>query len=131
MSPFNLPSGWGNQQLTILSLDRDRARFQRRWHLPHALGPIDGKHICTREERSNVFQSMVPLGLVGVDYMFTWLDIAATGSSSDSQIFLYRDLRRKVEDNVICFPQAETLVDHGSQVEYFIVGNDASPSEPG
>ena len=56
---------------------------------------------------------------------FIWFDIAVPGSSSNSQIFLYSDPSSKMADNTIGFPQAESLLG------YFIIGDDAFPSEPG
>ena len=70
------------------------------------------------------FHSLVLMGLVDTDYKFIWFDIAACGSSSDSQIFLYNDLRQKIEDNTLAFPLKESLVDHGPQVQYFFVGDE-------
>ena len=53
--------------------------------------------------------------------------IAAAESSFNSWIFLYSDLRQKIEDNTTGFPLAELLVDHGPQVEYSIISNGTFP----
>ena len=108
--------------------------FRERRNLPHALGTIDEKHIhirCFRLEPFNYkgFHSMVLLAVVDADYKFIWFDIAALVLSSDNQIFLYSNLRQNIKDNTFGFPQAESLVDHGPQVEYFIIKD--NPSEPG
>ena len=93
----------------------------------------DRKHIptnCPRWKGSNYFNtkgfhSLVLIALVDADKKFIWFDIDTPWSSSDSHIFPYSDLRRKIEDNTTGFPQAKSLVDQGPQMEYFIVGDDA------
>ena len=80
-------------------------RFRKRWNLHHALGIMDGKHIpirCLRKGGGSLYFNykgspfLVLLGLVDVDYNFIWFNIISCGSSSDSQIFLYSDLRQKI-----------------------------------
>ena len=55
------------------------------------------------------------------------LTLLPLGLSSDSQIFLYNDLKQKIKANTFGFPQAGSLLDHGPQVEYLIMGDDAFP----
>ena len=107
--------------------------FHQRWNIPHALGAMDGKHIpirCPRQGGSlyhnyNSFHSIVLLALVDGDYKFLWVDLGATGPSSDAQIFMHSDLRHKIEDGTIGFPESESLVDDRPKVNYFILGDDA------
>ena len=61
------------------------------------------------------------------DYKFLRVDLGAAGSSSDAQIFKHADLRHKIEDGTIGFPENESLVDDGPKVHYFILGDDAFP----
>ena len=49
------------------------------------------------------------------------MDLGAAGSSSDVQIFKHSDLRHKIEDGIIGFPENEPLVDDGPKVNYFIL----------
>ena len=55
------------------------------------------------------------------------MDLGAAGSSSDAQIFKHSDLRHKIEDDSISFPESESLVDDGPKMNYFILGDDAFP----
>ena len=48
-------------------------------------------------------------------------------SSSDAQIFKHSDLRYKIKDDTIGFPESESLVDDGPKVNYFILEDDAFP----
>ena len=106
--------------------------FRRRWNIPHAL---DGKHIpirCPRWGGSlyhnyKGFHSIVFLALVDGDYKFLWVDLGAAGSSSDAQIFKHSDLRHKIEDGTIGFPESESPVDDGPKVNYFILEDNAFP----
>ena len=105
------------------------------WNIPHALGALDGKHIpirCPRWGGSlyhnyKGFHLIVLLALVDGDYKFLWVDLGAAGSSSDAQIFKHSDLRHKIGDGTISFPESESLVDDGPKVNYFILGDDAFP----
>ena len=70
---------------------------------------------------------IVLLALVDGDCKFLWVDLGAAGSSFDAQIFKHSDLRHKIEDGTIGFPESESLVDDGPKVNYFILGDDAFP----
>ena len=67
------------------------------------------------------------MALVDGDYQFLWVDVGAVGSSSDGQIFKHSELRQKLEDGTIGFPEAAPLVPDGPLVNYFILGDDAFP----
>ena len=92
--------------------------FCQRWNIPHALGALDGKHIpirCPRRGDSlyhnyKGFHPIVLLALVDRDYKFLWVDLGAAGSSSNVQIFKHSDLRHKIEDSTIGFPESESLL---------------------
>ena len=73
------------------------------------------------------FHSIVLMALVDGDYQFLWVDVGAAVSSSDGQIFKHSELRQKLEDGNIGFPEAAPLVLDGPLVNYFILGDDAFP----
>ena len=70
-------------------------RFRNRWNVPHAVGALDGKHITIKKPKksgSEYFNfkgyfSLVLLALVDADYEFLWVNMGASGSSSDAQVF--------------------------------------------
>ena len=109
--------------------------FHWRWNIPHALGALAGKHFPIRYPRHGGilyhnykgFHSIVLLALVDGDYKFLWVDMEAAGSSSDAKIFKHSDLRHKIEDSSIGFPESESLFADGSKVNFFILGDDAFP----
>ena len=50
--------------------------------------------------------------------------MGAAGSTSDAQIFKHNDLRHKIEDGSIGFPDNESLVIGGPKVNFFLLGDD-------
>ena len=68
--------------------------FRVKWHVPHALWAIDGKHVAikcpshtgTRYYNYKGFYSIIMLALVDADYKYLWLDVGANGGCSDAQL---------------------------------------------
>ena len=79
-------------------------RFRNRWNGPHAVGPIDGKHIAIKKPKKSSneyfhyrgYFSLVLLALVDADYKSLWVNVGSSGSSSDAQIFSCRKLKRRI-----------------------------------
>ena len=108
--------------------------FCWRWNFPHALGALDGRHIPIRCQgggsifrNSKGFHSIVLLARVDGDSKFLWVDMGAAGSTSDAQIFKQTDLRHKIEDGSISFPDSESLGTGGPKVNFFFLRDDAFP----
>ena len=59
------------------------------------------------------------------DSKFLWVDMGAAGSTSDDQIFKHTNLRHKIEDGGIGFPDSESLGIGGPKVNFFILEDDA------
>ena len=101
------PEGWKELE----------AEFRLRWNVPHALGALDGKHVAIRKPPKSGslyhnykgFFSIVLMALVDAEYRFRWVDVGTEGSCSDAQIFSHSQLREKIEDGSIGFPQAEPI----------------------
>ena len=55
------------------------------------------------------------------------MDVGAARSTSDVQIFKHTDLRHKIEDGSISFPDSESLGIGGRKVNFFLLGDDAFP----
>ena len=107
--------------------------FRWRWNFPHALGALDGRNIPIRCQQaggslfrnSKGFHSIVLLVLVDGDSKFLWVDMGAAGSISDAQIFKHTDLRHKIEDGSIGFPDSESLGIGGPKVNFFLLRDNA------
>ena len=113
--------------------------FRRRWDILHALGVLDGKHIpiISLQGGGNLyynykgFHSIVLLALVDGDYKFLWVEVGAAGSSSDARIFKHCNLRHKIEEGSIGFPESESLGIGGPKVNFSSSGTTPPPSSSG
>ena len=68
---------------------------------------------------------MVLLALVNADYKFLWVNMGASGSSSDAQIFNRSKLKRRIENGRLGLPPPEPLGPGGPEVHYFLLGDNA------
>ncbi|CAH1998538.1 unnamed protein product [Acanthoscelides obtectus] len=108
--------------------------FENRWNFPHCLGAIDGKHILIQSPMnsgSDFFNykhtfSVVMMGLVDANYMFTYVDVGCQGRISDGGVFRNTVLGRKLEENRLMLPNDETLPNHTQTTfPYVFVADDA------
>ena len=98
---------------------------------PPWISALDGRHISIRCPQGGGslfhnckgFHSIVLLALVDGDSKFLWVDMGAAGSTSDEQIFKHKNLRHKIEDGCIGFPDSESLGIGGPKVSFFIFGD--------
>ena len=107
--------------------------FRLRWNVPHAIGALDGKHVRIKKPPKSGslyhnykgFFSVILMALVDAEYRFRWVDIGTEGSCSDAQIFNISELRNKIEDGSVGFPEAEPIEPDGPDIPYFILVDDA------
>ena len=107
-------------------------RFRNRWNVSHPVGSLDGKHIAIKKPKksgSEYFNykgyfSLVLLALVDADYKFLWVNVGASGSSSDAQIFNRSKLKRRIESGTLGLPPPEPLGPGGPDLHYFLLGDD-------
>ena len=85
-----------------------KERFRNRWNVPHAVGALDGKHIAIKKPKNSSeyfnykgYFSLVLLVLVSAEYNFLWVNMGASGSSSDAQIFNHSKLKRRIENGTL------------------------------
>ena len=71
------------------------------------------------------FFSVVMLALVHGQYKFRWVDAGTAGSCSDAQIFDACQLKMKIDDGSISFPDPAPITQGGRDVPYFILADDA------
>lgn len=111
--------------------------FEQRWHLPHALGAIDGKHVrmqCPPNAGSmyynyKSYHSMVLLAVCDADYKFTYIDVGAMGQSSDGGVWKRCSLYDKLYDdtNPLGIPTPTLIPGMDEPTSYFLIGDDAFP----
>ena len=105
--------------------------FRNRWNVPHAVGALGGKHIAIKKPKksgSEYFNyqgyfSLVLLVLVDADYKFLCINVGASGSSSDAQIFNCSNLKRRIENGTLGLPLPEPLRPGGPDLYYFLLGD--------
>ena len=68
---------------------------------------------------------LVLLALVDADYKFLWVNVGASGSSSDAQIFNRSKLIRRIENGTLRLPPPEPLGPAGPNLHYFLLGYNA------
>ena len=109
-------------------------RFRNRWNIPpHAVGALNGKHIAIKKPKksdSEYFNykgyfSLVLLALVDADYKFLLVNVGASGSSDDAQIFNGSKLRRRIENGRLGLPPPKPLGPGRPDLHYFLLGDDA------
>ena len=109
-----------------------KREFSIRWNVPHALGALDGKHVALKIPKNSgalyhnykgLF-SIVMLALVDGQHKFRWVDVGRAGSYSDAQIFNASQLKRRIEDGRIGFPDPAPITQGGRDVLYFILADD-------
>ena len=107
--------------------------YYQRWNFPNTLGSVDGKHvriICPNNSGSvyynyKHFYSILLFVLVDADYKFLWADVSGNGAASDAQIYNDSELKRRVEDGTIGWPDPAPIPGDNQPMPYFIVGDDA------
>ena len=105
-------------------------RFRNRWNVPHAVGALDQKHIAIKKLKksgSEYFNykgyfSLVLLALVDADYRLMWVNVRASGSSSDAQIFNRNKLKKRIVNERLGLPPPEPLAAGGQIYTTFCWG---------
>ena len=70
-----------------------------------------------------IYFSLVLLALVDADYKFLWVNVGASGSSSDAQILNRSKLKRRIENGRLGLPPPEPLGPGGPNLHYFLLGD--------
>ncbi|XP_055908605.1 uncharacterized protein LOC129943300 [Eupeodes corollae] len=109
--------------------------FDRRWHMPHCVGSIDGKHVAIKRPPNSGskyynykgFFSIVLLAVCDANHTFTVVNVGAYGSQSDGGIFSNSGFGKQVFLNKIELPPPEKLPNSNKVVPYFFVADSAFP----
>ena len=90
--------------------------FEKYANFPNCIGAIDGKHIRLVQPTDTgsfyynykTFFSTVLLAVCDANYSFTYVDVGAYGKSSDSAVFHNSLLYKKLVENALDIPEAQT-----------------------
>jgi hypothetical protein len=109
--------------------------FEQRWHFPHCVGAMDGKHIviknpeksgCSFFNYKHTF-SVVLLAVVDFNYKFTIIDVGSMGRFSDGSIFSTSVLGKKLNKQSLEFPPPALMPNFEQPLPYVFVGDEAFP----
>ena len=116
------------------------SKFEEKWHFPHCVGSIDGKHIqvVAPPASGSLYHnykghfSIVLMAVVGPDYRFIMIDVGAYGSENDSAIFQRTEFFRLLENGELGLPPAEPVrnSDGTVPIPYYLVGDEAFALKP-
>lgn len=127
--------------------------FWKQWNFPMCLGAIDGKHVLIKVRYKNstihqqvifvIFQapnnagslyfnykgthSIVLLAVVDANYCFTYVDIGAYGSQSDSGIFAKCEFGKQLLSNTLGVPESEIFPGTDFKLPFVFIGDEAFP----
>ena len=110
------------EQRIIPEFQRDRTLMRDPVN-PEVKLAVTLTHLATGDS----YTTIVLLAMVDGDYKFLWVDMGAARSNSDAQIFNHTNLRHKIGDSSIGFPDSESLGIGGPKVNFFIFRDDAFP----
>ena len=91
--------------------------FEQRWKFPHALGPLDGKHVVMQAppRSGSMFfnykktHSIVLLAVCNAQYEFTLVDIGDTGRQADSSVYANSYLGCAIENELLNVPEPDCI----------------------
>lgn len=106
-----------------------------KWHFPHCVGAVDGKHITIQPPINSGsyfynykgFHSIVLMAVVDAHYEFIYVDVGANGRVSDSGVWGNTTLCSRLEEGAAGIPEDELLPGSHRTLPYVFVGDDAFP----
>lgn len=109
--------------------------FQEKWHFPHCLGAMDGKHIDIVPPGNNGSfyfnykgrHSMVLLAIVDATYRFLLVDFGTNGRISDGGVLSNTTFHERLLSNNLNIPDPSNVSDNFKQIPYVFVADDAFP----
>lgn len=109
--------------------------YWKKWNFPNCLGAIDGKHVAMQAPNNmgsefynyKDFHSIILLAMCDANYIFTMVDIGASGRHSDGGVFKNSEFYRRIMNNSLHIPSEEYLPSANKKAPYVLVGDEAFP----
>ncbi|KAJ8917036.1 hypothetical protein NQ315_012955 [Exocentrus adspersus] len=109
--------------------------FEDRWQFHNCTGAIDGKHIQIQAPPNSGSEfynykghhSIVLLAVADSQYVFTLVDVGASGRQSDGGIFSKSQIGQKLKENLLNLPPPRRISSERPELPYVFVGDEAFP----
>ncbi|XP_011684617.1 PREDICTED: uncharacterized protein LOC105447969 [Wasmannia auropunctata] len=109
--------------------------FANKWHFPHCVGAIDGKHVviqCPDNAGSEYYNykgshSIILLAVSDANYIIRYVDIGVPGRQGDAHVFKNSSVGLLLERNQFHLPPPEPLYEDGPILPFVLVGDEAFP----
>ncbi|XP_067204132.1 putative nuclease HARBI1 isoform X1 [Linepithema humile] len=107
--------------------------FATKWHFPHCIGAIDGKHVIIQSppHSGSTFynykgsHSINLLAVCDANYCFTLVDIGGEGRQSDGGIFTHSNFGQRFQQNQMTLPQPRPIESSGPALPFILVADEA------
>uniref|UniRef100_A0A1A7WNN8 DDE Tnp4 domain-containing protein n=1 Tax=Iconisemion striatum TaxID=60296 RepID=A0A1A7WNN8_9TELE len=108
--------------------------FEDKWHFPHCIGAIDGKHIFIQPPANSgsMFYnyksrfSVILMAVVDANYKCVY----ASAGTSDAGVFAHSDLREAMDTGTLNVPPDATLPGTDATMPFMLIGDEAYPLRP-
>ncbi|XP_057206181.1 uncharacterized protein LOC130564252 [Triplophysa rosa] len=109
--------------------------FADKWHFPHCLGAVEGKHIFIQppaKSGSMFFNyksrfSIILMAVADANYRFVYASAGTQGRVSDAGVFAQSDLRVAMDTGVLHLPPDDTLPNIDAVMPYMFIADEAFP----
>lgn len=109
--------------------------FEDLWQFKNCVGALDGKHvyiIAPNKSGSSFFNykhrfSIVLMCVADAKRKIIMVDIGSMGRFSDGGIFAESEFGKRLQNNALNLPQAESLTENGERVPFVFIGDEAFP----
>lgn len=112
--------------------------FLERWHLPHCIGAIDGKHVRTKKPMTSgssyfnykEYFSIHLMACADANGLFTSIDVGDYGRNSDSGVFKNSGLGQALNNNTLNIPTPRPLPgeeEFGRSFLYYFAADEGFP----
>lgn len=113
-------------------------QYNTKWHFPHCLGAVDGKHIrIIPPANSGSYyynykgtHSIVLMGIANANYEFIYVDVGTNGRISDGGVITNTQFYEKLTQGSLEIPGPEKPTDSDVVLPYVYVGDEAFSLRP-
>lgn len=111
-------------------------RYYKLWNMPNCLGCVDGKHVRIKSPphsgsaffNYHGFFSIILMGCVDADGLFTWISVGDYGRNSDGRVINSSGFFKALDNNKLNIPAPKHLPNTiDPPFPYFFLGDQGFP----